>query len=48
MNKNICICPLCGGEMDETYNGKQYCFICEMKFKKMLEDIYENQGESEK
>ena len=26
------ICPICGKEMNETYNGNDYCKACEYKY----------------
>jgi len=28
------VCPVCGGEMDETEHSRQYCYDCEKKIKK--------------
>ena len=30
---NKIICPICGKEMDETENGKHYCYDCEQELK---------------
>lgn len=36
-NKNVArikiICPVCGREMDETYTGNQYCWVCAQSLK---------------
>lgn len=36
-NQNVArikiVCPVCGREMDETYTGNQYCWVCAQSLK---------------
>lgn len=36
-NQNVArikiVCPVCGREMDETYTGNQYCWVCAQSIK---------------